>query len=576
VPGKAVASGTPEEQNKAKILSLVWDFDRDPAGNAWLIRDFVAARPKALYDVAMELLVMKNETHGADYVISLLATGDQLLKALCDPRVNREQALRLGRAAAQKDPRVDVLLGRHLADRAYTITSASCPPELQRILEVIAEISDGSRILPFLMTLARQPNPHVHSKALLLIGRVSRNAKWLQNRLSDPDPRARANAIESVWGLDAPEIRDLLRGLLQDADNRAAGNALVGLYQLGDCAAVSALYEMCAHESYRFRATAAWAIGEVGDPRFRKQLARLVGESNPLVRARAFSALTRMRTAERNVSDREWQVCAAASGTATAEQWQCFVHVTSADRQEIPVLLPTQLVPFENGEPVMRYSAECREISEVTSIAWLAPGTEDAHGSRWGRGVTACLEWKRIADAWAFLRYGSASSPGQKDESAESGRFQFLSKTAALEPHLYRAPDVERCPSLTQAIRKAAQSENTPARGKRQIVLTNLSPPGEESSQFQFLATVLQTAHSSLHVLSLVPHAALESLAKASQGSFELVRSAEEISSGLMHVYLRVIARYLVRYRPPAGIAERTPRMAVYGPNRWAEADVLA
>ena len=45
---------------------------------------------------------------------------------------------------------------------------------------MLASISDGVRLVPLLTRLLRHPHPHVRSKAALLLGRGSRNAKPLQ------------------------------------------------------------------------------------------------------------------------------------------------------------------------------------------------------------------------------------------------------------------------------------------------------------------------------------------------------------------------------------------------------------
>ena len=61
-----------------------------------------------------------------------------------------------------------------------------------------------------------------------MIGRGSKSTKWVMGRLSESDPRVRANAIESMWGVDTPEARTLLNFAVSDANNRVAGNALLG------------------------------------------------------------------------------------------------------------------------------------------------------------------------------------------------------------------------------------------------------------------------------------------------------------------------------------------------------------
>jgi HEAT repeat protein len=54
---------------------------------------------------------------------------------------------------------------------------------------------------------------------------------------------------------------------------------------------------MAESESAMFRATSAWAMGEIADPRFAGVLAHLVGDSNQMVRKRAFAALGKIAAA---------------------------------------------------------------------------------------------------------------------------------------------------------------------------------------------------------------------------------------------------------------------------------------
>ena len=144
-------------------------------------------------------------------MVSILVENDLLLPALTNPALTREQAIALAGAAARAGQMVDVAIARHLAGSASSVTIDACPPEIQRLMDILAETSDGTRILPSLIALTRLPNPYLQSKAVLMIGRMNRNVKWVQSRLAESDSRVRANAIEAIWGLDTEEARNLLR-----------------------------------------------------------------------------------------------------------------------------------------------------------------------------------------------------------------------------------------------------------------------------------------------------------------------------------------------------------------------------
>ena len=57
-------------------------------------------------------------------------------------------------------------------------------------------------------------------KVARMAGRLLRNLRWLEMRLSDPDPRVRANAVESLWGVNSPEARSLFLTAARDPHHR--------------------------------------------------------------------------------------------------------------------------------------------------------------------------------------------------------------------------------------------------------------------------------------------------------------------------------------------------------------------
>jgi hypothetical protein len=371
---------------------LVQGFDRYSASHGHLIRKLLRDNREAFYADTIEILQTGDESRGARYLISVLASDNLLLRALCDPALTMQHALALAQAAAQSGVRVDVVLGKHLSEQAPSIGNGVCPPEVQRLLEILAVVLDGSRVLPYLMALARQPNPHLQSKAVLMIGRVNHNVKWVQSRLMEPDARVRANAIEALWGIDTEEARGLLRLAGRDGDNRVAGNALIALYRVGDFWAIPELLKMADHESRRFRATAAWVMGETGDPRFTKTLARLLGEPSIAVRNRAFAALGQIRAATARARQaRAWRI-AARLVRYRRRGWREFhLDVASNEEREQIRVLPTQLIVLEDGQEVVSYSLEERpsEDDAAPAVAQVCLGWQARYLVRYPATIDA-------------------------------------------------------------------------------------------------------------------------------------------------------------------------------------------
>ncbi len=286
-PGQEAALA---EQASAMLLDLSRDFDGQPSENRRLIRELAERDWRVFYSAAVEVLKNQHDSNCGLYLIKLLIGHDLLLDALCDPALSREQAIAVGRAASRIDPMTDVTLAKFLAERGASDDTVR-PSELMRLMEIMVEVSSFARVLPSLKRMSRHPNPHIRSKAVLMIGRGNPASGWLQNRFSEPDPRIRANTVESLWGVDTDEVRALLLAAARDDNTRVAGNALLALYRLGEQSAGPELRKMAENDSAPFRASSAWVMGEIADPQFAGLLARLVGDSSQMVRKRAFSAL---------------------------------------------------------------------------------------------------------------------------------------------------------------------------------------------------------------------------------------------------------------------------------------------
>jgi HEAT repeat protein len=254
------------------------------------------SRPQVSYSAALDILKDRHDSECGLYVIKLLISHDLLIDALCDPALSREQAMAVARAASRIDPAIDIALAKSLADRG-SWGDTTQPAELVRLMEIMAEVSTFVRILPALKRMARHPNPHVRSKAVLMIGRNDPASGWMQNRFVESDPRIRANTVEALWGVDTREARALLLAAAHDDNNRVAGNALLGLYRLGEAGAEPELRKMADHASAPFRATSAWVMGEIADPRFATVLAGLLADPSQMVRKRAFSAIGKIAAA---------------------------------------------------------------------------------------------------------------------------------------------------------------------------------------------------------------------------------------------------------------------------------------
>lgn len=292
-------------------LSRIIDgFSRHSVASGRIMRDLLEADREAFFAEALPMLRSPSDAQGVQYLLTLLLLNDLILEPLVDPELfTFAEAVTLAKQLIRLEPMLDTRMIRSLIDsnKADSGSAADKGAEFEkkigsakgiRLLEIMANISDGARILPMMAQLLHHPNTWVRSKAALIVGRGNKNYKWVEQRLTEADPRVRANAIESLWGSDAEGSKNVFWGALTDADNRVVGNALLGLYLQGEIASVPLIFDLTQHEAEDFRSTGVWVMGETGDPRFRSSVARLLSDPGAPVRSSAFRAMAKLKQSQ--------------------------------------------------------------------------------------------------------------------------------------------------------------------------------------------------------------------------------------------------------------------------------------
>jgi len=217
------------------------------------------------------------------------------MRALCSPDEPLERSVSLARKAMEAEPLLDAQLADLLLGR-FPHQALDHPTAL-RVLEVLDRVSLGTSLARTIGPLLAHKDPLVRSKAALVMGRRTENFDWLEKQLTEAEPRVRANLIEALWESRAPECQKLF-ALYRDDDNcRVAGNALYGLHLTGTEDAVPSVMRMASHVDPKFRATAAWLMGKIGQPHFTEVLKRMVKDENRSVKGSALKALVRLNRA---------------------------------------------------------------------------------------------------------------------------------------------------------------------------------------------------------------------------------------------------------------------------------------
>jgi len=337
-----------------------------------------------------------------------------LVEQIADPvRCSVEQAVPRAREALERGEPVDARLGELISEE---LSAGRNPLKLRHLLGIVGALDAGQHILKARSQLLAHTDPYVRSKATLILGRAGRNADWVMRRLLDPDARVQASAVESVWGIDTPEMRKVLETAVRSPHSRVVGNGLIGLYRLGNVGCIPRIFELAEHSGEAQRLSARWVMGETGDPRFLGYLNSVFRTDAPRCRTMVIRSLARIR---RNVALLEQagklnvEVLSFAAAAGSNER-RLELGLPPPGHRALDPLAPTDFVIEEDGRPVTRYSVVCRGEPDVMVSGFVIPrilSRADPYAMAIESGLRACSEIRRKADLWSVDRYRCDDSP---------------------------------------------------------------------------------------------------------------------------------------------------------------------
>lgn len=237
--------------------------------------------------------------------------------------------------------------------------------------------------------------PRVRSALALASGRLAALARLGESLFEDPDPRVRANVIESLWGRSDDEALARFQAALQDSHPRPAANACVGLYLAGRAEAVRELSLLAAHPEPRFRAAAAWAMGRTGHPRFLPLLAEMRAASPaPVSLLKCIVQAKERILAVQKLPRNELMLEAVADGDGAG----LLVRVKAAGPDPLPVLNAAHFALECNGAPVWDYEAVRAGSGGGAIEAWrlAAPCLRHGRPVRLAVSLETGTHWGRI------------------------------------------------------------------------------------------------------------------------------------------------------------------------------------
>jgi HEAT repeat protein len=498
-----------------------------------------------------KLCAAPNGIPGRASRVGLLLANHMLEDVLCASVITFEKALMAARLAVEIDPKMELRLARRLAE-GFSDGEDALTANAQRLLAVLEEISDGSRILPSLVRLFHSPHPYVRSKAVLLLARGNRSANWVQSRMVELDPRVRANAVEALWGIEGSQVRMLLGAAVRDSNNRVAGNALVGLYRVGECEALEETVRMANHPSPQFRATAAWVMGRCADPRFREPLAHLLRDASATVRARALKSLSSIKAAPARVSGGRLRLSSMlldASAGPQPVRRRLQVAVMSEDGRIHRKVLPIQFAITEGTCPILQYRVTLRPVPEAMSVIIVLPRSEEA--AVWSKAVRRCLKWKRTLDLWTFVPWAL----GEGDESApiDEAPLTFTARPDLLWAQLNGFLPRRQRLDFWHAWWRALRAKAAVTRGKRHILVLAGEPVSGAAGLG--LAEALEAARGQVQVIATSPNPAIEDVCLRTRTSLVKPVGNDTVATAIEQAYLNLLGRYEIEYQPQAAEA---------------------
>ncbi len=594
------------------LKQLIHDFDIRPMVAGRQMRQLLETDRAAFLESSLVYLRAATDNPGSHYLLTLLMMNGMIVGPLSDPALfSLDEAVSLARMLLRLEPLLDIKMVRSLSE----VKDPNSMEELEqkagsakgiRLLDILGAISDGTRILPVMARLLNHPDGWVRSKAALMVGRNNKNYKWVEQRLSEPDSRVRANALESLWGVESEGSRGVFWGALADPDNRVAGNALFGLYRLGEADSIPLTLDLLKHSDADFRLTGIWVMGNTGDQRFLGVLARILADSNPKIRTAAFRAVARLKQqgAVQVVSPKlEIRVRGIEDSDAWAqvavEVWSEGDH--SSPCKEISGLKATQFALYENSLLVTHYQVEEMSHPEATAIAFAVPRVVEANDpvhASCELAFTRAIRHKRKPDSWLVLKYLPEKAPERTPAAKNTNSILQLDphpanevEEATLPSDLRFSTDPEE---IMEAVQAAGQRMALPsgiveaargllpaiaqARGARHLVLF-LHPLGgaasgeDGSSAWTDLVPQARIGKVAVHCLGPMDSPDMKELCSKTGGSYWPVSSIDDIPATLEALCASMINQYLVKYRSPSldALPSSSLKVQVYAPQGFGQ-----
>ncbi len=561
-----------------EISVLLEAFSEKETSGKQSLQQMLASDPAAFSRASIRALAKAASSPGTRYLLHLLRRDHLLLEALTDPRSSkREDAVAAARMIPQGGTPIDQDLERALSATLALPVSADNSARILRLLDVLEAASRQPRFSLFQAELLGYADSAVRSRSTLLLATSGKSAALVGRMLLDEDVRVQANAVEALWTFEPAEAHPLLLNAARSKTPRVAGNAAVGLYRIGDLAALRLLFRMSEGDD-ALRSTAAWAMGETGDPRFLPHLTAWFPRSSGNERVNVLQALGRIRRREKSLLE---------SGVVEIRTWSAGIERGSGDRRltlslwssgvpDLSALKATDFSLWEDGRLILDYEIAGQLNAAMSICGFVLPrfsSSSDAYALAVPDGIERCLKYKRNDDLWRVDRYllepraGGAGAAIEKaslpyDESqlgmfAKTQQRGFLASPEALRKIIDSPGPRERAADDAVAAFERQSEAMIKFPGKRKLfLLLPTQGGGRLDSHIARMASFVANEKVTLHGIATKGSAdwrEMEGLCLASDGGSFARLAPDEIPGEMERLYAQSVNRFDAVYRIPGG-----------------------
>jgi HEAT repeat protein len=415
-----------EASNESRMLSSamasITKFATDPFRCSRQLRDLLAIDKIQFRDAVIQVLGEQSFTQGHQFALALLISEGLVFDRLFDPKaMSRTEAGRLIRRIDAIDGTLVVSVALDLLRGLAPHNIPNTPVTMLLALELLEHAAASQRAAPILVQLLRHSDERIRSKATLVLGQLNQNLKWAEERMNDTDPRVRANAIESMWGLKSLAASRIFESAVEDSYCRVAANAAIGLYLAGDVSAPGLIIRWASGENPIRRASAAWAMGQTGDPRFVFELSSHALDPDAKVRKNVFNSLAKIRLRVDHLTKTHPLEVVVSNVYTGGLVRHLEIAVLNTDAQPVVNTLPLNFIVSDAGKIQHCLTVKEGHLPKSRSLAFAVPaagGLQRQLDTTITSAFKNFLRFKRKADDWNVLRYSAAASeesgtPGQ-------------------------------------------------------------------------------------------------------------------------------------------------------------------